>query len=170
MPRGAGQLDPARRARVLVGCGAAVSAVSAFGLPWLTGRGPEGRIELNAWRLFEIYRARGAQDGWSLLYGYGWFIAAVGLVLAVYRGVSAVPIQRDEQMLVQFAAGVAVVWTVLALHETSTLRDLLRDSLETVNPTAPIESDVGLGAWAAPVGSGLVFAGVRTRLKPATSD
>ncbi len=161
------KVDWARPARILVGCGAAIAAASVFGLPWLRGRGSEGRVDLNAWRLFGVYRARGAQDGWSLLYGYGWFVAAVGLGLAVYRVVSALPIRRDEQMAVQLAAGAAVVWSVLVLHETSTLADLFRDSLETANPTAPMESDVGLGAWAALVGSCLVFAGVRARLRPA---
>jgi hypothetical protein len=159
------EVDWARPARILVGCGAAIAAAGAFVLPWLTGRGSEGRFDLRAWRLFAVFRARGAQDGWSLLFGYGWFVAAAGLILAVYRVVSTLPIRRDEQMAVQLAAGAAVVWSVLALRQTSTLADLL----EAASPTAPIALDVGLGAWAALVGSCLVFAGVRARLRPAVA-
>jgi hypothetical protein len=153
-----------RRATLLVLAGGISVFLSAFVLPWITVKGGGLVVEVKAESLFGTYRTLPEQDGWSIFFGYGCFVALAAIGYAAFHIGTSADLSPEDANRLRVASVGAMGWSALAVFEVQSIRDEASEFLPSPIGTLSATIEVGGGAYVAVFGVGLVLAGCLVRV------
>jgi hypothetical protein len=128
-----------------------VVVVFSLSLPWIVSDGPTQR-DIGASDFFSAYRTASGQGMWSLVMGYGCYLALALVAYAAFLLLSGRPVEGDKRLHLRIAGFSPLPWMVLVLIQASDTSKVLADYVLSPGGGS-VSFSVGPGAYLAACGA-----------------